>query len=232
MATVNCSNCENVNCLIRLCSMNCIHEIEHRAPLLKFRKDQIIFEAGTPVLGIYFIRQGKVKVFANGLNGKEQIVRLGKEGDLLGHRGSKNEVYPINATTIEDTILCFLGNDLLNQLFLINPTFLVEMMMYYSGELRKLEHRIKNLTQMNTREKIADALVLMTGKFGLEEGNELNVIFSREDFANIAGTTRQQLVAQLTDFEEDGLIQKRGKKIAILKLDELRKITMEFNAGS
>jgi len=211
-----------------LCSTDCIREIENYAPLLKFKKDQVIFNSGDPVLGIYFIQKGKVKIYSRGLNGKEQIVRFGIEGDLLGHRGYENDVYPISAAAIEEVIVCFLTNTMLNKIFQINPDFLVEMMMYYSVELRKLETRLKNLAQMNTREKVADALLLMSTKFGLALDNEMNVIFSREDFANVAGTTRQQVVQQLTDFEELGLIQKRGKKIAILKPVALKKIVSEF----
>ena len=48
---------------------------------------------GAPVNGLFFILKGKVKVFRTGINGREQIVRFAKEGEIIGHRGFGTEEY-------------------------------------------------------------------------------------------------------------------------------------------
>ena len=65
--------------------------------------------------------------------------------------------------------------------------------------------------------------------FGVNAANELNVHFTREDIANVAGTTAEQVVRQITDFEEDGFITKSGRKIVLLDLVGLRKIIYDHN---
>lgn len=113
-----------------------------------------------------------------------------------------------------------------------NPKFTYGLMMFYSRELRKMEERMKNLAQMNIREKIAESLLLVYENFGLNSSKELNVPFTREDIANIAGTTAEQVVRQITDFEEEGLIAKSGRKIALLDINGIRRIILDHNLHS
>jgi len=228
--TVNCTECLNTDCFVKLCSEEWIRKIDYLKSHAFYKKDQNVFNEGFQIFGIFFIREGKVKIYTSGLNNKEQIVRFAADGDILGHRAVGNDFYPVTAAAMDDSHICFIKNDVLNQIFLANPQFLIELMMYYSAELRKLERRIKNIVQMNLQEKTAETLLLMLDKFGLNDLYELNVPFSREDFAETAGTTRQQIVMQLTEFEKEGLIEKRGKKIALINIRGLQKIINSFTA--
>lgn len=189
-----------------------------------YKKDQYIIREGDAVLGVYFILKGKVRVFSTGFQEKEQIVRFAKDGHILGHMGSGNEEYPISAIAMEESVICFLENDTLNNMFLANPKFTVGVMMFYSRELRKIEVRMKNIAHMNIREKVVDALLLIYENFGLNDAKELNVALSREDIANTVGTNYQQVSRMLTELEDDGLIKKRIKRIALTDIEGLKKI--------
>ena len=74
------------------------------------------FREGDKVSGLYFIQQGKVKIVSNGLNGKEQIVRLVSDGYVIGHCGIGEEMYPIGAVALKILQLAFLSNELLKAL--------------------------------------------------------------------------------------------------------------------
>ena len=226
MKKTNCKTCQNTECFIKLyCTADWVEKIEMSKFQTFFKKNQNIINEGFPVLGIYFIQEGKVKVISTGFNGRQQIVRFAFDGHILGHRGLGNDIYPISAVAMEDSLICFVRNDTLNDLFRTNPKFTTELMMFYSRELRKMEDRMKNMAHMSIREKSADALLSLSENFSLSKSNEINVPLTRLDIANTAGTTVEQVSRQLTDFEEEGLIEKRGKKIAILDIEGLRKIT-------
>jgi len=79
---------------------------------MSYKKGKIIFNEGQRPAGIYVIFSGKVKLYKLGSNAKEQIVRLAKEGDILGYRSliSGNN-YNASAETLEDCMLCFLSRD-------------------------------------------------------------------------------------------------------------------------
>lgn len=229
MNAIGCKSCKNVGCFVKLCSPDWLLQIDIQKHQVFYKKSQNIINQGAVVSGVYFIQKGKVKIFSAGINGKEQIVRFATDGHILGHRGIGNDVYPISAVTMDDSLVCFIRNDLLNEMFLANPKFPIELMMYYSVELRKVENRMKNIAQMNLREKTAETLLLLLTDFGVKENNELNVSFSREDIANTAGSTRQQVTMQLTEFEQEGFIKKRGKKIVFRNIEGLKKIICKFD---
>ena len=178
-----------------------------------------------------------MKVISTGMNGKEQIVRLATDGHLVGHRGYGSETYPIGAVALEDTLGCFLDNEMMYDAFMNNPKLTYAMMMFYSFELRKTEIRQRLLSQMTIREKVADTLLYLKEVFGLDTKNKgLNVNLSRQEIAGIAGTTAEQVTRILTEFEEELLIEKRGKKILLHNEKGLEKMIaahiMNRQAGS
>lgn len=233
MKKSSCEFCENSQCLIqKYCSPEWIQKIDERKYQIFFKQNKDIITENSPILGVFFILSGKVKVFSTGLNQRQQIVRFANPGHLLGHRGAENEVYPIGAKTMDDSVVCFVENKVLDDLFEGNPRFVQELMKFYSRELRKMEIRMKNLGQMNTREKISEALLILLENFGLNEQNCLNVTFSRQDIANIAGSTPEQVMTQLTGFEQEGLISKAGRKINILNPEGLQNILSKYNQHS
>jgi len=230
MNKTSCKMCSISNCLIqKACTEEWIEKVDQKKFQTLFKQGQNVIHESAPVLGVYFILKGKVKVISNGLTGKPQIVRFAHEGHILGHRGIGNDVYPISAVAMEDSVVCFVDNTTLYEVFINNPKFTYDIMMFYSRELRKMEDRMKNIAQMNIREKIAEALLLLEENFGLNEDKEIDVHFTREDVANAAGTTAEQVVRQFTDFEDEGLIAKRGRKIAILKPEHLKRIISAHN---
>ena len=229
--TINCSHCGNKLCYVpQYCSPDWIDIISRSKNRLWFEKGQYIFREGDPIFGLYFIARGKVKIISTGLNDKEQIVRLATVGHVIGHKGHAAETYPVGAVALEDTQVCFLDNNIIYEAFMNNTKFTFALMMFYSFELRKTEIRERHLSQMTIREKIADSLLYLKEIFGMNPGDKsLNVILSRQEIADIAGTGPEQVIRELTEFENEKLIAKQGRKIALLDLDGLFKIVAPHN---
>lgn len=226
---INCPFCENTSCLIqKYCSPAWIQKVDQCKEQFFFKQNMNIINEGHPNLGIFFIQSGKVKVYSTGINERQQIVRFANPGHILGHRSFEKEVYQLGAKAMDDSTVCFVENKVLDGLFEANPKLVLGLMKFYSQELRKIEIRMKSLGQMNTREKISEALLLLMENFGLNEKNKLNVSFTREDIANIAGTNAEQIMKQLTAFENEGFISKVGRKIKIRDLEGLQKIIKKY----
>lgn len=225
MKKTSCEQCVNSNCFIKqFCSQEWVQLISSKKYQIVFKQNQEIISEGGPVLGVFFIQKGKVKVYSSDYEGRQLIVRFANDGHILGHRGLGNEKYPISAVAMEDSLICFILNDNLNDLFLSNPKFTIGLMMYYSQELRKSELRMKNIAHLNLREKVAEALLVMIEMFGLNNLNEINVLHTRKDIADTIGTNVEQVSRQLAEFVEDKIIKKRGRQIVILNKLQLQKI--------
>lgn len=174
----------------------------------------------------YFIFQGKVKVVATGLYGKQQIKRLAKTGDILGFRGLGGDyIFPSSVYALEDTQICSIDKELFLDILKANPDLMFETLLLVVDELKKAELRMKNLTMMNVREKTADALLFVYNVFGNTSTGELDVVLSRQEIAEIACTTKEQVSKCLSELEEEKKVKTEGKKIFITNLAGLKNIT-------
>lgn len=179
--------------------------------------------------GIHFVQKGGIKIITASLNGREQVVRLGAEGKILGHKVLENDKYYFNAMALMDTIVCFVEYRVFHETCLNSPDFTYNLLLFYALELRRTELRVKYLSQMNIREKVAEAFIYLNEIFGTNpETKTLNVELSRQEIADIAGTTPEQVSRQLSDFENENLILRSKREIQILDAKGLEKIVRDY----
>jgi CRP-like cAMP-binding protein len=227
---MTCEFCHNERCLIKKnCSPESIKILSDKKNNIRCNKGKSIILEGTPVMGIYFIYEGKVKITVTGENNKEHIVRMACNSHVIGHMAKEGEYYPIGATALDDCIICFINNETLNELLLKNPDFTIAMMLYYSEELRKAELRIKYFSQMTVTEKVIYSLVYLADTFGRSADNgELNVLVSRQEIADIAGTTAEQVSREMSILTKDSILETKSKKINIKDFQYLLGIVKNY----
>ena len=228
---MSCETCKNMSCLIKL---NLKSDIESKfsdytKSTLKCKKGQQFIIEGAPVNGLFFILKGKVKVFRTGINGREQIVRFAKDGEIVGHRGfGTEEYYSIGAIALEDSILCYFSKEYLQEELRNNPEFTYNMMLFYANELNRSESKVKSISQMTVRERVVDALLYLNRKFGDFKGY-IDLTLSRKEYADYTGTTEEQVIRVFSALKKEKLISAKGKKIGITNIDLLKKEISEHN---
>ncbi|ULC60407.1 Crp/Fnr family transcriptional regulator [Flaviramulus sp. BrNp1-15] len=228
--SLSCNHCINTNCLIK----KNIHtfsssKLIDKKTNIKCKKGQQFIIEGAPVNGLFFILKGIVKVFRTGINGREQIVRFAKEGEIIGHRGfGTEEFYSIGAIALKDVTLCYFSKDVLQDVMLENPLLTYDMMLFYANELNRSESKVKSISQMTVRERVIDSLLYIHRKFGDLKGY-LNLPLSRKEYADYAGTTEEQVIRVFSLLKKEGLISAKGKKIGILNIQKLKSEISEHN---
>jgi CRP-like cAMP-binding protein len=226
----SCASCKNANCLIKKNLHNAPNAaFVEQKKTLKCKKGQQFIIEGAPVNGLFFILQGTVKVFRTGINGREQIVRFAKEGEIIGHRGfGTEEYYSIGAIALQEVVLCYFTKDDLQEALLENPHFAYDMILFYANELNKSESKVKSISQMTVRERVIDTLLYIHRKFGNLRGF-LNLPLSRKEYADYAGTTEEQVIRIFSTLKKEGLISAKGKKIGIANVQDLKNEISEHN---
>ena len=135
----------------------------------------------------------------------------------------------MEAITLEDSRICFFDNQTLYDAFRANPEFSFRGMLFYSKELRKSEQRSKFFAQMTIEEKVIFALLYIASTFGLtKKENALNVIISRQEIGEIAGTNAEQVSRTITSLTKMKLIKTHEKKIIILDNEGLKKCISRY----
>ncbi|TKK69408.1 Crp/Fnr family transcriptional regulator [Ilyomonas limi] len=193
---------------------------------LHFRKGELIFKEGQPIEGIYFLYKGKVKVHKHWGQEKELIIRFATNGDIVGHRGfGSNATYPVSATALEPTIICFVETDFFLSTLNINPQLTFKLMLFYASELQAAEHRMSNLVHMDMKGRIADSLLMLKNQFGLDEDGNINIIISRQDLASFAGASYESIFRIMNELVNDKIIAVQEKNIKILNELQLQAYT-------
>ena len=202
----------NQNCLIkRNVSSEFVSNFSQEKTEISCKKGLQFIIEGAPVNGLFFVLKGKVKVFRTGINGREQIVRFAKEGEIIGHRGfGTEEYYSIGAIALENTVLCYFSKDILQK------------------ALNRSEAKVKSISQMTVRERVVDTLLYIHRKFNDNKGF-LNLTLSRREYADYAGTTEEQVIRIFSCLKKENLIHTKGKKIGISNLNLLKKEISEHN---
>jgi len=221
--------CDLKSCIMcRLCLKEWLPAIDSNRESYHFKKGELLFREGDKVNGIYFLYSGKVKVHKHWGDEKELIVRIARQGDIVGHRGlGKDIYYPVSGTALEPVNACFIDLEFFISTLKINHDFIFELLLFFAGELKESEKNMRNLAHMPVKGRVAQAILNLQNKFGVNEKGLIDLTLSRQDLASFAGTTYETVFRIINELTQDGIIRLEGKDIAIVEVEKLKDLTME-----
>ncbi|WP_421921045.1 Crp/Fnr family transcriptional regulator [Marinifilum sp.] len=188
------------------------------------KRGSLIYKEGDFAKGCFFLFKGILKVFKTGVEGREQIIRFAKEGDLIGFRSVlSHERFCTSAKVIDDAIVCFIPANILTKLIQENSNFALQLMKITCAELGEANNHITDIAQKSVRERLAEVLVQLEDTFGLDHDGTINISLRREELANMVGTATESIIRLLSEFKVDNLIETNGRRIKILNMKLLRK---------
>lgn len=225
-----CDKCSiTTGSLFRHLTLDEVNLINYEKEFRKYKRGEILYNEGSRISGFYCIHSGIIKVFKTGFDGKEQIIRFAKPGDIIAYRSVlSNETACTSAKVIEECQVCFIPSDILISLVKTNPTFALELLKLACEELGEANSYITDIAQKTVRERLAEILLLLVDDFGLDDQNYLKISLTREELANIVGTATESVIRLLSEFKSDRLVELNGRKIKILDKKGLFKISNVF----
>ena len=194
--------------------------LRERNVQLTFRKGEHIFTDGQVADRMYMVQRGRVKVVASYVKGKERIIRLAGDGEVLGHRGIGHEpVYTATAIALSDTLVNVIPMQLFLSTLKANNLFCYHFLMFFAEELRVLDQHMRDLMNLDVAQRIAKVLKMDLDTFGfdVQDKRKLAYTLSRRDIASAADTTYESVIRTLAEFQRQGIIGLVGKQVRILK---------------
>jgi CRP-like cAMP-binding protein len=189
------------------------------------KKGQQVFSEGDTVKGIYFVYSGIVKVHKKWDEEKELILRFAKKGDILGHLGIGGEdIYPVSATALEETVVCYIDMAFFESSLAVNNNFAIKLMRFFAAELQSSEKRMRNLAHMPVRGRVGQAIISLKNQFGISEKGIINIEPARQDLASFAGVAYESLFRTLNDLVDEQIIELSGKSILIKNENKLSQL--------
>jgi CRP-like cAMP-binding protein len=189
------------------------------------KRGEIIFSEGDKINGVYCVKDGICKLSKLSENGKDQIVKLNFKGDIMGQRSIIGEESSnLTATALNDMEVCFIPKSEILEDLERNPNFSLDILKQMAHDLKDSDNTIVNMAQKSVKRRLADTLLYMHSNFGVDKDFYLNVVLSREDYANIVGTATESAIRILSQFKNEGLISTSGKQIKINNIEELKRV--------
>lgn len=176
-----------------------------------WKKNSYIFLQGEPLDNVYFIDDGKVKIYKSDVNGREQIVSILKMGEMFPHVGFfRKGSYPANAEVLDKATLVVVPIAKFENVLIENPELCIKVFNVLGEKIVDLQNRLEEQILNNTYEQIIKLLIRLGEKHGTknEDGNVvLKNEFTNKDLANMIGTTRETVSRTLTKMKKEELIE-------------------------
>lgn len=224
------SKCDQ--CIVReLSSLNALNKDE----LIKLancktsytiKKGEILFEEGENINGVFCVKDGICKLTKLSSNGKDQIVKLVKAGELLGQRSLiSDEATNLSAVALEDMEVCFIPRTEVLGFFNENNKFSMNVMKSICGDLKDSDDHMVSMAQKTVKGRLAETLLYLENSFGVNNDGTLKTQLTREELAGMIGTATESCIRLLSEFNKLGVIELIGKKIAIKDKTLLKKMS-------
>ena len=194
---------------------------------IKFKKNAIIYHEGEKPSGLMCLGDGKVKIFKEGLGGRDQIVRMASGPGFIGYRALfADEKHIASAVVIEPCVIFFIPKNVIFKLMETNNKLCMNIIKSFATELGFTRYRIVTLTQKHIRGRLAESLMLLKDIYGYEsDGLTLGIYLSREDIANFSNMTTSNAIRTLSSLANEKIISLEGRVIKILDEQRLERIS-------
>lgn len=192
---------------------------------VQVKKGDVIFEEGENVNGVFCVKEGVCKMTKLSQNGKDQIVKLVKKGELLGQRSMiSDEPANLSAVALEDMHVCFIPKSEIMAFFNQNNNFSMNVMKTICGDLKDADDIMVGMAQKTVRERLAHTLLYLEETFGVNPDKSLKLQLSREEIAGMIGTATESCIRLLSELKKENAIELSGKKIIITDKNKLSRI--------
>lgn len=190
---------------------------------LSFKKGEIINKQGAFASNIFFIIKGIVKTYIEKGN-NNLILSIVPAGSLIGLQSlSVDNVFHYSTKALVDTDIYSYDINIIKNLMHQNPLFSSEITDIINNNMVMLYDRFFSLTQKQLHGRLADILLCLSHK--IYKSLDFELCMSRKDLAELTGMSTESAIRILKDFKDDYLIDVTGKRLRILELDKIKRIS-------
>jgi CRP-like cAMP-binding protein len=207
-------------------SIEQIQSFADRFQLNTFNQDSLIFLDGDPADRLWVIQEGTVKIVKHSEGGKENLLEVIMPGEMFGGAGILLPVHPATGIAMTAVTALSLTRDEFIQVIRTFPDISLRIIALLGQRLRAAM-TMRALSTEHVDIRLAHILLKLADKVGLEvaDGLQIEMSLSRQDLADMAGTTIETAIRIMSKFRKDGLVlTEPGGFIVITDCDQLRQL--------
>ena len=212
-----------------------LRQVAARFRVARIEKGGFVFHEGEPADNLSLLAEGRVKVVRETEDGQEVILRLIQPGEIFGGAGGWGEpVYPASARAQEEAVVLRLPSDAFTALIREHPDFALAVIRELGARLREAQARIRDLQTERVERRIARVLVRLASRSGsrTERGIELGLPLTRQELADLAGTTLSTASRTLSAWDKQGIVEAGRERVTIVRPHALAALAEDLSPGA
>lgn len=176
------------------------------------------FFQGDPADYLYVLTSGQVKLLQGNPAGQQVNLRTLYPWQMFGALGAVREeaTYPASAQAIEDSSALAINSESLKRMMQTRPYLATGLMQLMTGYIQEMQARYRELATERVQQRIARTLLRLASQSGQKAEQGIELSLSRQDFAEMSGTTLYTVSRVLTEWERQGLVSSGREHIRIL----------------
>lgn len=200
-------------------------QLHQSNPANPYGRKQNIYKEGMPPKYLFYLKTGKARAYKTNEFGKELTINLYKNGDFLGYKALlENTSYKESTETMEESEIVAINREEFEKLMETNREFSHQFFKILAKNISDKEEQLMGIAYNSLRKRVADAILRLLEKYKEEHHDDFTIKISREDLANLAGTTTESLIRTLSDFKSEKLIEAKAGMVKVLDESGLRKM--------
>lgn len=190
----------------------------------RVRKRDSLYWPGDSFTALYAIRMGTFKTLMLTEDGREQVTGYHMAGEIVGLDGISSNQYASQAVALEDSEVCVLPFDQLDELAHNVPALRRNLYRFISNDVRRGQDMMLLLGSMRAEARLALFLLNLSQRYKARGYSAIEFVLrmTREEIASYLGLKLETVSRLFSRLQEEGLLQVQGREVKLLDLSALK----------
>jgi CRP-like cAMP-binding protein len=193
---------------------------------------EYFFFQGDPAIFFYVLISGRAKLMQSNPTGQQVNLRTINEWQMFGALGAvrENTTYPASAQALEHSTALAIKSEILREMMGSRPYLSFDLMKLMTGYILEMQERYRELATEKVERRIARAVLRLTAQMGIKTADSaIELTFTRQDLAEMSGTTLYTVSRVLSEWERGGLVETGRERVLIRDPHGLVRIAEELD---
>ena len=198
-----------------------------RATTRRVAQGDTVFEQGAEARSFYLLLHGRLKVRQVTADGQQVMVRVVHPGDLFGFaRALSRPDYPGTAQAAVESLVVGWPMADWDAVVETNPRLAINAMQTIGQRLDEAHTRLREMSTQEVERRVAHAVLRLAEQAGRAEagGTRIDFPITRQDIAEMTGTTLHSVSRLLSSWEGQGLVEGGRQKLTVIDAAGLARI--------
>jgi CRP-like cAMP-binding protein len=200
-------------------------ELAHASSVQRVPSGKVLFSEGQPADTVWAVKEGLIHIVKRGADGREVILEVFAPGEIFAAVAVLEErAYPVSAVAAAPSEVWRVPASVVRNLALRHPTLRAALLQQASARLRAAQDRLRSIALERVEQRLARALLALADKIGEQRGEVVEVNLTRQELADMVGTTVETAIRVTSKWQRAGVLQSSRHRVGLRDRAQLQRI--------